>query len=136
MPNGRRNFARQLSETDHRFLAMNNAIWDLQQEVARLREEQGDQNAVLADHDGAITRLDNVAYEAKATAVNPERIPATGSSVVEPEMQARGEAWEQLVEAIVVYGLQGVTGEELAGVLAQATVEAEIRSGIDMGEQQ
>jgi hypothetical protein len=119
--------------TEGQMLELKNGLWDAQQEVARLRDQLERVISAQAHHDQAITRLDNIMHALKRrpdSTVDVETLPATAR-----DWKARGEAWEQLIAAISTYAKQGVTGDELASVLAQATVEVQVRTGIDTGEQ-
>lgn len=135
IPFGRREHARQMSDTDQRFLALNNAIWDLQQEVTRLRDENGNQNAVLADHDDALTRHDNDLYRIKHASASATAASGPVRIIPEPNWAARGDAWDQIIAGVSEYARQGVTGQELCDVLSQACIEVERRTGINTGEQ-
>jgi hypothetical protein len=119
--------------TEGQFLELKNGLWDAQQEIARLRDQLERVISAQAHHDQAITRLDSDVYELKSrpdSTVDVVTLPMTTS-----DWEARGEAWEQIITGISTYAKQGVTGDELAAVLAQATVEVQIRTGINTGKQ-
>lgn len=119
--------------TEGQFLELKNGLWDAQQEIARLRDQLERVISAHAHHDQAITRLDSDVYELKRrpdATVDVVTLPMTTS-----DWEARGEAWEQMIAAISTYAKQGVTGDELAAVLAQATVEVQVRTGINTGKQ-
>lgn len=112
--------------TQAQALDLRNGLWDAQQEITRLRDQVESIVSVLSDHELAITHHDNDIHELKDQPAAP---------VVEPDMQARGEAWDQIIAGLTVYVGQGVTGNELAEMIAVAVLEVERRTGIDAGTQ-
>lgn len=129
--------SRQLQQpstvTQGQVLELKNGLWDAQQEIVRLRQRDEARHAELEHVISALTHLDSELYELKRRpdyTIDVETLPVTAA-----DWTARGEAWEQLIAAISIYARQGVTGDELAAVLAQATVEVQIRTGINTGKQ-
>ncbi|MCC6945497.1 MAG: hypothetical protein IT335_13020 [Thermomicrobiales bacterium] len=124
-------------------LTIKNGIWDLHQTVTQMTDQLERVIATQADHDRALTHLDNDVHALKtASATGPARPGLSGpprmqliGEATAPDMAARGEAWEQMIAGLTVYIGQGVTGDELWGVLDQAVIEVEIRTGFDAGVQ-
>lgn len=116
--------------TQFQALELKNALWDAQQMISRMQMELESLVATSRDHDRALTHHDNEIHALKAAVTSG---PVTSESVVEPDMQARGAAWEQIVAGMTVYVSQGVTGAELIDVIDAAAGELFRRAGLDAG---
>jgi hypothetical protein len=119
--------------TEGQVLELKNGLWDLQQEMARVRQDLEATKAELEHAVSALTHLDGEVFELKRRRIAPDPDPAPG---IEPDWAARGEAWEQIVNGLAVYVSQGVTGNELAEMIGVAVLEVERRTGFDAGVQQ
>jgi hypothetical protein len=126
--------------TNSQVLELRNAIADLRDEVARLRDENGTQNAVLAEHDAALTRHDDdirrshievIRFGRQPEQANPPQLRTMADLAVPSDMQARGEAWEQMVAGMSVYVRQGVVGAALIDVIDALAGELYHRAGLD-----
>lgn len=126
--------------TNEHLLYLNNAIADIRSEIERLGGDQGTINQVVAQHDDALTRLDDRVLACEQTLELSHHSPTSfgrGSNepafrtiadhAVDPRLIELDRGLRLIIEGAEIACRLGITGPALDRYIAFAAVTAETR---------
>ena len=117
-------------------LEYQNAIQDLREKVAQLSDEQGAQNAVLAEHEAALTRHDDdirrshievIPFGRQSDPAAPTPIRTIADEAVDPHLIELDRALRLMIDGALIACRSGMTGEALRQYVSIAVLTAETR---------